>query len=302
MRHRSLGLIATALVLTGCSAGGSDEPPGSTTSTPSTPAGIASALERVSADARGDSLYVEYGNSAVLTDLAAEKPEAWQFIFTYGLSALAPLLDGSTVLGMDLSAADYALTVGEPPARLMLVAGGQDGAAVTETAEQLGYSGDPVLSQEMDVKVRETITVHSLVILDEDVALAGPEADLEWVDSNGDSMLDDESVAALAGCLGDPAAAMLLDVDGTEVGLAIRATDSQTESVLCLAGDQNQADTIVDEIESGSTTNGMPYSEQFESASAEVSDGVIRVVLDNSENAPPNRIFMMAQQRDLPLG
>lgn len=298
---------AAALLLSACSGADSADPAGSadsggSASASDSPAGVASALERISVDARGEGLYVEYGNTAMLTELAVEDPDTWQSLIVYGLSALAPVANGETVLGMDLSAADYALSVGLPPARLMLLSGGQDGEAVTEAAEQLGYSGDPVLSQEMDVTVKETITVHSLVTLGEDVALAGPEAEVQWADSDGESMMDDESVAALAPCLGDPAAAQILDVDGTDVGTAINSDGTETESVLCVAGDQDRAEAIIEEIESGTTLNGVPHSDYFTAAAAEVSDGMVRVVLQNAPDLPPNRIFALAEQRDLPLG
>lgn len=296
MRPRSLApiLAAAAVLLTGCS--------GSESETGSGSSGLESALDRVSAKAGGGELYIEYGNTAELTTLVKENPESWKFATTYGVSPLAHLVDDETVLGMDLGTADYAVTVGRPPGVVTLVAGGQDSEAVRDTAKQLGYTGDPVLSKELDPKVIETVAVHALVTLEEDVALAGPDGDVHWIDSDDDSILADASVSSLAGCLGDPPAALLLEVDGTDVGVAIGADGNQTRSVLCLAGDQDQADAIVEQITTGTTQNGVPYSELFEPVSDEVRDGIVRVVLSDSDGGPADLIFTMAIQRDLPLG
>lgn len=300
--HRPLVAMLAALIaltLAGCSANTDD--PDETDERSNGGTTLETALGRIDAAAADSGLFIEFGKGAELAGLADQ--EAWKTTSFYGVSPLANLVtaDRKAPFALDVGQADYQLTVGAPPSTVTLVSGGQDAAAVKSAAEKLGYSGDP-LTKAMDSKVKETISVRRLTTLDSDVVLGGEKADLAWVDGDGPSLADDETISALAACLGELPAALIAEVDGTTVAAGPRPVDGGgVESVICTPGDQQTADAIVGELTDGTASSDKPFSTQFEAPAADVSDGVVRVTMRNADGLAAGMVVNLIIGRELPL-
>src|ERR1700712_2024102 len=130
MRAKRAVLAVGLLLLSGCTSdtGGSPTHAQTPTATPTAarPA-LATALSRVPAAALGKSGYFEFGDSAVLRQLATTNAALWKNqrltgtseLFQYGAYTVG-------TIGVDLSSAGYALDVGQPPQSVIIIAGGQD--------------------------------------------------------------------------------------------------------------------------------------------------------------------------------
>jgi len=310
--------IASLVVATACSGGGSDDNGGagsrsggsgsarSSAASDTSASVLDKALGRFSGEAVGDSLQAEFGDASRLAELTAKQSATWSGLQSTGSSAILEGYDYASQLAIKLSAADYAVSVGQAPGVVTLVAGGQDASAVTSAAKSLGYSGGDVLSQDMNVSKLITVGINQVEATGQDVVLAGSGADLGLVDAKGTTLADDDDIAALSDCLGDPAAAYLSDVDDHRVGLGVADDDGAAVSTICVKADDGSAAKtlaadVKQELASGTVAGGTAYTEMFTDSKVSVVAGdVVKATLTNADGTEANTVFTMLAQGDLP--
>lgn len=211
-------------------------------------------------------------------------------------------------LALSLNAADYAISAGPAPAMVTLIAGGQDGEEVKSAAGSLGYEGDDVLSQKMDVTKPITVQIAQVQPKGDDIVLGSADADMALVDSKDDSLADDAEIVAVSDCLGDVVAAFITDI-GTDdhlVAVGVRAIGKGVTSMLCVKTDDDAAakdleGKVKDDLASGDTANGKKYADYFEGSSVTVlSDGVVQAKLPHASDTKPSIMHQMLTQVDLP--
>ena len=161
MRRAGVVVVLGLLLLSGCTStiGGfpapttaQTPPPSATDSASGTRSALAAALSRVPATALGENGYVEFGNTARIRQLARSAPATWQPQLTAGAPALAGYATlAPEVIGVDLSAAATALTVGQAPRSMIVLAGGQQASTITAAATKSGWTGSGVLSKDLDL-------------------------------------------------------------------------------------------------------------------------------------------------------
>lgn len=272
-------------------------------------AALSVALGRIGAAAAA-SQYVAFGDVTAIDELSGGTVDGpWGSLIGWGTGNTLAYQDMiHETLGIDTAAADIALTVGTPPTTLTLFQGGQDADSITASAQEAGWSGDDVLSAELDAANPLTVSIPTLRATGSDVVLGGTDADLSLVDSEGDSLADDATLGPLADCLGEVTAALLIGAETLPYGLAVRPAGDDNASpvgLMCVVtGSSDEAEqlgqTIVDDVESGTTGEGRPYSDYFHEADMETLDEVVRVHLPHSDDAFGTTLFQLADTSDLP--
>lgn len=313
----AIALASTGLLLiAGCSDGGNADDSGggggSQSASSSRPSSgksdsvLHQALSRFSSKAAGDSLQVEFGDTSHIASIAAKEGATWNGLAAVGASTILEGYDYADQLAIKLDAADYAISVGQAPGVVTLIAGGQDADAVTTAAKSLGYGGAEVLSQDMNVSKVITVGINQIKAAGSDVVLGGSGADLGYVDSKGTTLADDADIASLSDCLGDPAAAYLADNNGHRVGLGVTEDHGATVSTMCITADSGSAakslaDEVKQDLASGAVEGGKKYADMFgDSKVAVVSDDVVQAIMPNADGMNANTLFTMLAQGDLP--
>lgn len=313
-----VGVITGLLLVAGCSSGGALSPPGANSAgvdsraassgSPVEGSTLQSALGRFDSSLANIGLYASFGDTAALAVLAAKEPQTWQPLALNGATeAFSTGADQAATIGADLTAAEYSISVAQPPGRLTLVTGGQDAGSITAAAEKSGYIGEVVLFQNLNPANPLTITVTQIEPKGEDLVVGGPDADLKSVDPDGESLMDLDEVAAIVECLGDVVIAQIApnseDID--LVGVGVRSADGGVESVMCVkpksAGEvETIATEVAEALKNGKTTDGLPYTKYFESVDVVAADGVVKMTAHNTADGPTHAILGMVSSRDLP--
>jgi hypothetical protein len=312
------------LLLTSCSlpdllggAGGRSDPSGqsespqqsaSPTSLP-TDTGLGDALGRVKVPGEGPTVIL-YSNRVEIAGLVEEDRDLWgnsQALGSGGLVASHQQFHED--LGIDILGADRMITVGQAPQQVTLLVGGQVAEDITEKARGRGWAGDPILAREWDLADEPLSAQAPRLRADgEDVAIGGVSADLTTVLEHGETsssptLVDDEDVAELVACLGDPLAAVV-DLEGdVPLAIGVDAEGKDVRTRICVSGEdaEGTAARIAEDVENGTDRRNIPYSEIYGSAStAPVSGGSAAVDLENTDGTPSSAVFDMYFSRDLP--
>ncbi|WP_146135263.1 hypothetical protein [Antricoccus suffuscus] len=266
------------------------------------------ALSRFDSSLAAKDLFASFGDTAALSVLAAKETETWKLLALSGsIDAFATGPKQAATIGADLSAAEYSISIGQPPGRLTLVAGGQDADTITSAAKKAGYEGAGVLSQKLDLENPLTVTVAQVEPKGDDLVVGGPGAKLESVDPDGESLTDLDEVAAVVECLGDVVAAQIApnseNID--LLGVGVRSVDRGAQSVMCVkpkspAEAKGIATDVADALKNGTMSNGQPYTKFFENVDVVAAGGVVKMTADNTANGQANTILQMVLSRDLP--
>ncbi|MFD0555535.1 hypothetical protein FB566_0741 [Stackebrandtia endophytica] len=277
--------VLTVPVLTGCTG----EESAASTSTM-----LERALSRV-AYAGETNLSVVFDYSAALAEFTGgeqvAEPPNYRELAGMGAGSIALMGEANEQLGIDLSAAEFAVTVGAPPTQYTLVAGGQDTTTIEERLGEWGWTADgelltaPTDAAATDPDIgRHVLAMNRVAVSESDLVFGGGDADLSLVDGST-VLMDDERVARVADCLGEVAAAMINTVELWEtspmVGIGVRVPADGGERprvVVCTSwGSEAEAVAYADrahtELADGTSLSGRPYSELFDLPEAVTSDG-----------------------------
>lgn len=315
--RRVCTVVVATLLLAGCT---------STVTGTATPkaagSALATVLSRVPAADLGDGSF-EFGDSARLRQLAGTDAAVWKFQVNTGASTLSSYAAYTVpTIGVDLSAAGSALTVGEPPRSMIVITGGQDGSKINAAATRSGWTAGQVLSRSLDLSNSSTATAGiSLVApkirpIGADVVLSQPGGDPTTVTASGvvaSSPADQiPGMKASITCLGDVATAFGADVSAadpsgwTAVGSGAGAGAGTASSVICLgAADPGTATALADKVRSALDTgrsrrSGQPWKTMLPSAKVEVLPGSPTMVRITSTTATAALVAAMLASGDIP--
>jgi hypothetical protein len=270
-------ILAAVLVTVaaGCSSGGSGS------------SGLETALARVSDTANNrDAIY--YDNTAELVSLAGSSlsVESKGYGQLRGMGASSLLIFMNTLpsdTGINLFDENYAISAGNPPATVTLVAGGQDASLVTGRMTKLGWKkdADGTLTGPSPLTApgnggEYAISMGKVRAENSDVLAGGSGANLSQIGSpSGRTLADDPDINALAGCLGNVAAAVMyggpqtvITAASTEVAVGISQPASATatpHAVVCVSWpSQAAADTYASNVRKALSTGLSPQlNERF---------------------------------------
>ncbi|NED95184.1 hypothetical protein G1H11_07630 [Phytoactinopolyspora alkaliphila] len=310
-RRRGSAVVAAVAVLAGCA---SDDGTVEELHTSAGGTALSAALDRIAAsDAAAE--YIEFGATQRIDELSGGSFDGvWGSLDGWGSSPVARHREElPDVLGIDLRSAASTLTVNQPPHSVTLIEGGQDAARITSASTDSGWSGDDVLSLEMEVSQPLSIPAPHVMPTGSDVAVGAIAADMSIVDPGERSLADAPSVGGIAACLDDVVAALILRVGSDPVGLGVRESGDTDRpvSVVCVpAPTADDAERLVDGIShaitSGAPASGRPYSDLFAEPSGTVlrtgaeRDHVVRVEVPHADGAFANTMFQLALSRELP--
>ncbi|MPZ80044.1 MAG: hypothetical protein GEV28_06485 [Actinophytocola sp.] len=308
-------VAAAVLLASGCSGG--DGPGWVASAIP----GLLGALGKATATDTNRT-YVEYGDLAQVRALTDRDEDRFQGISGYGYGVLAPMtVVISEELGFDPRAMDEALTVGRPPDWAGVFWGDYDVAELDQELEGRDIpsekSGDGTRWTSADDReinfegplagIARTSELNNIRTADGSLAYAPTRAGLGWVtDPGADTLADDESLRALAGCLGGVTVAVLSrpegDVTAYAAGVRAPSADDVTD-VACLAPD-GDADALRDHVErelrDGTTPSSrQPWSELLPAAEVDVVDGVVRIEATPGADSPVGMVMRMLVTNDL---
>ncbi len=261
------------------------------------------ALGRVGADAAGKLSYIEFVDRKRLTALASKDKAKWQGLETFGVDVLYTGFDYEDMLGIDLDAADYAVTAGSPPAKITLVVGGQDSSAVKSAAKEVGYKGTGVLSQEWNLEEPLTVSIAHVLAAENYVALGGRAADMTQVGASGDTLRDLAGVGEVSSCLGSVVGAIYAKPgsDAKLVGVGVQENGGNVTSVMCVkASSGADAASLAAKVKEDLASGQQKYADSFKDTSvATVGGDVVQAKLPHSR-AAVGVIFGMLLNLDLP--
>lgn len=340
MRSRGL-VLAVVLLLAGCTstvagspmpratgsptsgATGSPTPGASASPTPgATGSTLTAALSRMPAAGLGTDGYFEFGDSARLRQLAGTDAALWRFQENTGASALSTYATYTVAtIGVDLSTAGSALTVGQAPRTMIVIAGGQDPAKIAAAATKSGWTGGEVLSRKLDISKGSSAAVGISLVAPK-IRPIGPDVVLSQAggDPTGVAAIDGTatpSAAALPGvkaainCLGDVPSATGADLasadasDWTAVGAGAGAAGTAS-SVICLgspdtATANSLAATVRSALDTGrSKRSGQPWRELLQSAEVDVLPGTPTMVRVTAGTATAVLGLQLLTGRDIP--
>jgi hypothetical protein len=307
---------ASALLCGGCSgddSGDSDE------------TGLRSALGRVAAtdDTRE---YVEYGDVALLTKLAAGRDgRRYLNLVGYGFSPLAPTYRlMADELHFDPSKMDGAVVAGQPPNHAGVLWGDYDVDALeraladrdipaeTDGGGKRWKSAD---DRELDVDgpltgIARTSELNDIRTAPGTFAYSSARAGLDAVsEPGGDTLADDPLMRRLSGCLGDAAAAVLtapVEGDPIAYGVGVRLTlAGEATEVACLTphGKPSELrDHIEQQLKDGKApSTRQSWDELLPEAEVELVElgTVVRIEAKTGDGAPLGRVMQMLLTHDL---
>lgn len=303
-RRPLTGLAILPLMLLPLAACSSDDdfpaPASDVQSSASSSAGtIPDALSRISADALVGPLYLEAGDTAAIRELSSSDPDRWT-ILEQGIG-YTPIQVYAGTLSLQPDTVTYAATVGNRPAGITLVHGEIDVEAIVAGAEELGFEGDG--DQLTAAGVKAQTIAEEIVLNEEDAVFAGASADVGWIDGDGDSIMDDESVADFISCLDGSVAVLISDehAPAGRVAVGVQEESGARIAVICAEGGQATATAIEDDITDGLTSTTRPYADYFGEPVVTVVDGdLAQVIAPISDDAPTMTPFNMLLKLDLP--
>jgi hypothetical protein len=314
----AVGVAAALLV--GCSSSShkSSAPPNSLRGT----------LEHVTAN-DNTRAWVEYGRPKAL--LAANGGSAGAVPYgdasRYGqadLADFAKLLP--PLVGFDPSTADVAVSAGQAPARGGWLIGGVDAGQVEQALTKLGAKKDGAtlrLAPDNEIDLNSPLTKQlqiPMTILNV-VSTGGASlrygtssASLDLVGtSSGTTLGSDQTVAAVASCLGDPLAAVLTDQPAgqsgprREIGIGVTGTSASdaTEQLCVATGSGDEATAMKTRLQAAlasgtSQRQNERWSELLPAASVDVQPGnVVRLTAHPSPDSPATTLFQARVNKDL---
>lgn len=285
--------IAAAVLLAGCS---SSSHHSSTARTP-----LRDALNRIPAN-DNTRAWVEFGRPKALLAANGGSPARVPYgnAFGYGMSDLAgyaTLLP--PLVGFDPSTADVAVSAGRPPTHAGWLIGGVDAAKVEQALTKLGAKKDGAtlrlapdnqisLDGPLSSRLQAPAIMLNVVSTGDGSLRYGPStASLDLVGTSKEPTLgSDDTVTAVADCLGDPLAAILTDQPSAkstthrEIGIGVSGTSSaDAAEQLCVATGSSDAAAAMktrlqNELMSGrSQRTGSPWSDLLTGVSVEVLAG-----------------------------
>lgn len=311
-----LGIVVlAAATLTACSDGSG------LAGDPTEVTGFEEALSRIAAtDATRTA--VSYDDTATLVEVAgATSYDGYGYLRGLGAPALAAY---STILAeqasVDLAAADFTISAGEPPGTVGLVAGGQDADAATSGLTAVGYeeAGDhlvaPALAESDPSWGALSLAMAQVRLTGSDAVYGYQDSDLaDGVDPSEPTLADDPLIAALANCLGDVVAAQISTADigakPTAVAVGVRIPDGPDETAqatVCVSwADEGAADryaeNLPDALSADSPGTGQPYADLLTETKVTNLGGDAHVVsLTAATPDSPFLIFQMLARVDLP--
>jgi hypothetical protein len=298
-------LVTAILAAAACSSGGTTGKPAAGGRTGGTGSTIAAAIDRFGEPATGP-VYLEFGDMAGQRELAGGDPRGGTFtgIAGFGASIVAetpyPVIDKT---GVDPFAATTAVTVDLPPKGVTVLDGSFDARAIGIKLAALGYhpvdrgSGqtDWVIRDNRQVDTNDTGPLAHMGLGDDlnvvrvsasRIAYGGATADIDAVLGKSTPVSADATVAALAQCLGSPAAAAI--AVGTAaplpLGVGVVATSAaDAQEVLCVAAsDDNAAKALAaawpQRIQTANQISGEPFSKVLSAPGAALLGGPAHVV------------------------
>lgn len=293
--------------VTGCSGTGGTPEPAPVTSA------LSAAFDQVPVSALGASGEFEFGDLARLRTLNGD--QAWRFEAYRGMGSLASsarIL--KETIGIDPDTATTALSVGSPPAAMLLLTGGQDQQAITAAAIAAGWTGTGTLSHNLDLSGTNSTTALLVISASKirptgtDVVTGGQGSDPASININSDQP---PVVLAARNCLGDVVVAggSGLTAAGPVTAAGVRVTSSGAPtSVICLgSADQAAAKAlaakVTTELASGRTkATRQAWTELLPDPTVETLPGVpalVRITAAASSSKPTLVLSLLAQ-RDLP--
>ena len=291
--------------------------------------GLETALGRVS-DTANNRDVVYYDNTAELVKLVGSSlgAESKGYGQLRGLGAssivsFASTLPGET--GINLLGENYAISAGDPPVALTVVAGGQDASLVTSRLTKLGWkkgasgalTAPPPLSASGDSGTY-ALAMAKVQADNSDVLFGAANANLSQIGSpSGTTLAGDSGINALAGCLGNVVAAAMFggqDVSSitaapTEVAVGISQPASATatpRAVVCVSWpSQAAAGTYAANVRKALTTGvspllNEPFSAVFPHATVTSPGGGAHVVEWQADSPNVESIFNMVDEASLP--
>lgn len=218
---------------------------------------------------------------------------------------------------------NYAISAGNPPAMVTLVAGGQDASQVTGRLTKIGYkkAGDGILTApsltSSAIGGGYSTFIGKAQAVNSDVLIGTSAADLSQIGSpSGPTLADDADIEALAGCLGNVVAATFFGGPGsgitaapteTAAGISQPASATATpHAVVCVSWPtQAAADTYAANVRKALATGLSPaLNERFSAIlpHATVTDvgGDAHVVEWQADPANVTTVFNMQASDALP--
>ena len=273
---------------------------------------LAAALAQVAPATDGGRPYFEYGNTKTLVALSA-KDKGWIGLEAAGMGSLGSYARVvKDVLGIDPLAADWAVSVNNPPAAVTLLRGGQDAALIAERAGKGGWTGTDVLSTKMDASKKDyasyTVVAPRIRPMGTDVAYGGISSKPEQVDVTATGA--DQVWADAVACLGDVVAATgagALPAFDSPVAVGVRVEGEAATGVICLvqSSEQQAQDRVAavkkDLADGSSRTSRQPWSKVLPDAQVDTVGPVVRIT-STGQPVTASRVFSMLAQSDFPGG
>jgi len=207
-------VVAAAGTLAACGSGGGAGPGGGT--------GLEAALARV-ADTSGTRSLITYDDTAALVKLAAGniyETSGYARLIGNGASALIAFASMvQSQAGINVPGEQYAISAGEPPATVGLLAGGQNAAQVTQKLTGQGWKRQGQRLVMLPLSLSNALDGETAGWLSQvqptgsDVVYGQPQANLSLVGApSGQTLEQDPRINALANCVGDVVAADITSV------------------------------------------------------------------------------------------
>lgn len=312
--------VAAVILLAGCSS--------SSHNSSAPPTSLRNALEHISAN-DNTRAWVEYGRPKAL--IAANGGSLVRVpyggVSDYGESDLAnhaKLLP--PLVGFDPTTADVAVSAGQPPTRAGWLVGGLDAGQVEQALTKLGAKKDGAtlrlapdnqldLNSPLSKQLQAPMTILNVVSADGTSLRYGTSsASLDLVGTGSGSTLgSDQTVTAVASCLGNPLAAVLTDQPSgpsgprREIGLGVTGTSTTdaTEELCVATGSGDEATALKTRLQTAlasgtSQRQNERWSELLPAASVDVQPGnVVRLTAHPSPDSPATTLFQARVNKDL---
>ncbi|GAA2609472.1 hypothetical protein GCM10010399_45370 [Dactylosporangium fulvum] len=307
IRFRAVVVAALGLSLTACSSSPSAPQAGSSTGAPpaaSSAAGttLVTALGRIAA--------TEYSRRHVRfsdNDAIRKIGNMWEEMAGYGSQDLV-MLELQGEFGLRNGQARYAVTAGESPGRLVVLAGGQDASKIRSALTAKGWTadGDRLVApkQSADAEVIGAKSLLPQVRLAGDEMLVGSDTAplTDVVTDPGKSLAADPAVRSLADCLGD---VVLAELAGpVAVGVPRPSAGGKIRAVVCSSWDSDASATAAAQRQRTAYSSGRsrsapdtPYAELFRDVDVTATGRMVRV---EATVAGPSTVLDAFVQRDLP--
>ena len=312
--------MAAAVLLAGCSS--------SSSKSSAPPTSLRGALEHISAN-DNTRAWVEYGRPKAL--LAANGGSSAKTPYGgasgYGESDLAnyaQLLP--PLVGFDPTTADVAVSAGQPPTRAGWLVGGVDASLVEQALTKLGAKKDGAtlrlapdyqmdLNGPLSKQLQGPMAILNVVSVDgTSLRYGASSASLDLVGtSSGSTLGSDQTVTAVASCLGDPLAAVLTDQPAgpsgpnREIGIGVTGTSTTdaTEELCVATGSGDEATAMKTRLQTALTSGksqrqNEKWSNLLTNAGVDLQPGnVVRLTAHPAPDGPATTLFQALVTKDL---